>query len=248
MRRRMGRRWLFRTTEDTHVGRSSSSGRPRCAPVALLLFPCSCVSLPLRCFAIVACLPSKVPSGVEGFFVELKRISGDPILFLKPSENTKGIRNELPSILDYPECADAASLKTMSTRHYLSRTVSVDRSYDIAIYNNPGRIERTAKFEVHVDVVRSPPLCPFNCSSHGSCSWTHDSASFECMCELGACAMYDTSLHIELFIQVMPVDGVTVDCSRSKSGTRSTGSCYRMMPFTSNGVSQIIRFSSCLRP
>lgn len=119
---------------------------------------------------------------MEGFFVELRRFSGDPILFLKAATDEHGRQNELPSVMEYPSHADSVSLRAMSSRHLLVQHTTSAQTFYVAVYNNPGRMTESAQFNVKAAFVEEPLTCPFNCSSHGNCTDTHVN-SLECTCQ-----------------------------------------------------------------
>ena len=132
-----------------------------------------------------ALLLVKVPKNAEGFFVELLRVSGDPILFAKAAINFKGAETELPSVMDYPSYADSESLEAMSSRHFITKRTRRHKRFYISVYNNPGRLRESASFILKAKVIDSPSNCPFQCSNHGDCVPTRNSHAVQCQCHEG---------------------------------------------------------------
>lgn len=114
---------------------------------------------------------------------ELRRESGDPVLFVKKIPRTGAV----PSVSDYAQFADTEGFRTRVNYHSILLSDAKPGKYYIAVFNNNVYIQQEAKYDVEVTVALpgkpgvlppDPPLCRAGCNApaRGECKPSGGSA------------------------------------------------------------------------
>ena len=114
---------------------------------------------------------------------ELRRESGDPVLFVKKIPRTGAV----PSVSDYAQFADTEGFRTRVNYHSILLSDAKPGKYYIAVFNNNVYIQQEAKYDVEVTVALpgkpgvlqpDPPLCRAGCNApaRGECKPSDSSA------------------------------------------------------------------------
>ena len=114
---------------------------------------------------------------------ELRRESGDPVLFVKKIPRTGAV----PSVSDYAQFADTEGFRTRVNYHSILLSDAKPGKYYIAVFNNNVYIQQEAKYDVEVTVALpgkpgvlppDPPLCRAGCNApaRGECKPSDGSA------------------------------------------------------------------------
>ncbi|KAL0035152.1 hypothetical protein WJX79_003689 [Trebouxia sp. C0005] len=115
--------------------------------------------------------------------LELNRTAGDPVLFLKRQDEGFA-RYGVPSFQDYDLFADGVSYEERLNYHSLTRLDVRPGGYYAAVYNNQKYMQEQASYTLRARWADSNSLlCPWDCHSHGSCTWILDQPM--CVCHDG---------------------------------------------------------------
>ncbi|DBA74447.1 TPA: hypothetical protein ACH3X1_011194 [Trebouxia sp. C0004] len=115
--------------------------------------------------------------------LELNRTAGDPVLFLKRQDEGFA-RYGVPSFQDYDLFADGVSYEERLNYHSLTRLDVRPGGYYAAVYNNQKYMQEEASYTLRARWADSVSLlCPWDCHSHGSCTWILDHPM--CVCHDG---------------------------------------------------------------
>jgi len=115
---------------------------------------------------------------------ELRRESGDPVLFVKKIPRTGAV----PSVSDYAQFADTQGFRTRINYHSILLSDAKPGKYYIAVFNNNVYLQKEAKYELEVTVALpgkpgvlppDPPLCRADCNApdRGECKQPVDAIS-----------------------------------------------------------------------
>jgi hypothetical protein len=114
--------------------------------------------------------------------VEMSRLDGDVVLFLKPAGIGSGLA-QLPTEEDFNSSADVQSFQNRLSHHHIY-TIASAETYYIGVYNNDVCMSNETYFNITVSIAApnsTTSLCPLNCSHpNGSCI-----ADNVCQCQPG---------------------------------------------------------------
>lgn len=114
--------------------------------------------------------------------VEMSRLDGDVVLFLKPAGIGSGLA-QLPTENDFNSSADVQSFQNRLSHHHIY-TIASAETYYIGVYNNDVCMSNETYFNITVSIAApnsTTSLCPLNCSHpNGSCI-----ADNVCQCQPG---------------------------------------------------------------
>eukprot|EP00740_Mantoniella_antarctica_P009749 CAMPEP_0181386778 /NCGR_PEP_ID=MMETSP1106-20121128/23335_1 /TAXON_ID=81844 /ORGANISM="Mantoniella antarctica, Strain SL-175" /LENGTH=921 /DNA_ID=CAMNT_0023507049 /DNA_START=232 /DNA_END=2997 /DNA_ORIENTATION=+ len=126
-----------------------------------------------------------LPTGVGSntlvtMLVELERIAGDPVLFVKRVDDpAAGLQGGVPAVSDYADFADTEGFRSRVNYHFRLLENVVPGRYYVAVFNNDVYIESAAQFTLTARYslpsitgrTVGPTLCPANCSApQGTCT------------------------------------------------------------------------------
>mmetsp|Transcript_27371 Transcript_27371/g.37752 ORF Transcript_27371/g.37752 Transcript_27371/m.37752 type:complete len:617 (+) Transcript_27371:3-1853(+) len=127
---------------------------------------------------------------VSALLVELRRYSGDPVLFVKPKYQGY-VPGGVPTISDFEQFADVEGFRSRLNYHFRLLLNVEPGVYYVAVFNNDAYLKDTSSYNIQALI---PPLyptgiqiCPNNCSwPQGSC-WQTEIRTQEnmCACESG---------------------------------------------------------------
>ena len=94
-------------------------------------------------------LPQQYDASAKvAMLAELRRESGDPVLFVKKIPRTGAV----PSVSDYAQFADTEGFRTRVNYHSILLSDAKPGKYYIAVFNNNVYIQQEAKYDVEVTV------------------------------------------------------------------------------------------------
>jgi hypothetical protein len=139
------------------------------------------------------------PAGSEStIIVELNRLYGDPILFVKRAADGKanggsGIVNGVPSTQDFASLADVNSFRSRLDHHHIELTNADSGLYYVGVFNNNQYLKEVSKYYLRArwnnnNAGVETPMCPFDCfgDSQGVCGADIPNGKSVCTCQLDA--------------------------------------------------------------
>ena len=142
------------------------------------------------------------PVGSEStIIVELNRLFGDPILFVKRAADGKanggsGIAYGVPSTQDFTTMADMNSFRSRLDYHHIELTnlTNADSGlYYVGVFNNNQYLKEVSKYYLRARWNNNgagveTPMCPFDCfgDSHGTCDADIPNGKSVCTCEVNS--------------------------------------------------------------
>lgn len=159
---------------------------------SILPFSCWCCCYCRYCCTLMTVVfPAQVPAGCLSLLVEMDRLSGDPVLFLKSFLDGTD-PTSLPTVIDFADFADEISFRSRLNHHFklVTNVPKSGQRYYIAVYNNDAYIQQRTNYELRAAWVTarigSPAvLCPKDCWGRGKCSKASGISQFKCHCSQG---------------------------------------------------------------